>query len=49
MGHQWVTIEGEVVTVGFMEEALTELDAIIKVDLPGENESVEKDEKSAAN
>ena len=44
MGHQWVTIEGEVVTVGFMEEALDELDAIIKVDLPTENDSVEKDE-----
>jgi glycine cleavage system H protein len=44
MGHQWITVEGEVVTVGLMEEALADLDAIIKVDLPTENESVEKDE-----
>jgi len=44
MGHQWLTIEGEVITVGIMEEALEELDAIIKVDVPAENESVEKDE-----
>jgi len=44
MGHQWLTIEGEVVTIGVMEEALDELDAIIKVDLPTENDSVEKDE-----
>lgn len=44
MGHQWVSIEGEVVTVGVMEEALEELDAINKVDLPSENDSVEKDE-----
>jgi glycine cleavage system H protein len=44
MGHQWVSVEGEVITVGLMEEALAELDAIIKVDLPAENESVEKDE-----
>jgi glycine cleavage system H protein len=44
MGHQWITVEGEVVTVGLMEEALVDLDAIIKVDLPTENESVEKDE-----
>jgi len=44
MGHQWLTIEGEVITIGVMEEALEELDTIIKVDLPPENESVEKDE-----
>src|ERR1700735_3339012 len=44
MGHQWITVEGEVVTVGLMEEALVDLDDIIKVDLPTENESVEKDE-----
>jgi glycine cleavage system H protein len=44
MGHQWLTIEGEIVTVGIMEEALEELDAITRVDLPSENESVEKDE-----
>ena len=44
MGHQWLTVEGEVITVGIMEEALEELDAIIKVDVPAENESVEKDE-----
>src|ERR1035441_1657678 len=44
MGHQWITVEGEVVTVGLMEEALADLDAIIKVDLPTENESVEQDE-----
>jgi glycine cleavage system H protein len=44
MGHLWLTIEGEVITVGVMEEALEELDSIIKVDMPAENESVEKDE-----
>jgi glycine cleavage system H protein len=44
MGHQWLTIEGEVITVGVMEDALEELDAIQKVDLPTENDSVEKDE-----
>ena len=44
MGHQWLTIEGEVVTVGIMEEALEELDAITKADLPSENDPVEKDE-----
>src|SRR4051812_9604697 len=44
MGHHWLTIEGEVITIGVMEEALEELDAIIKVDLPVENDSVEKDE-----
>ncbi len=44
MGHQWLTIEGEVITVGVMEEALEELDDITKIDLPSENESVEKDE-----
>ncbi len=44
MGHQWVSVEGEVVTVGLMEEPLAELDSIIKVDLPSENDSVEKDE-----
>jgi glycine cleavage system H protein len=44
MGHQWVSVEGEVVTVGIMEEPLAELDSIIKVDLPAENDSVEKDE-----
>src|SRR3954463_16302763 len=44
MAHQWVTIEGEVITVGVMEEALEELDNINKIDLPTENDSVEKDE-----
>src|ERR1700733_12974930 len=44
MGHQWLTIEGEVITIGVMEDALEELDAIQKVDLPTENDSVEKDE-----
>src|ERR1700677_112827 len=44
MGHHWLSIEGEVVTVGIMEESLEELDSIIKVDVPSENESVEKDE-----
>jgi glycine cleavage system H protein len=44
MGHHWLSIEGEIVTVGIMEESLEELDSIIKVDLPTENESVEKDE-----
>ncbi len=44
MAHQWISIEGETVTVGIMEEALAELDAIIKVDVPSENDAVEKDE-----
>src|ERR1700722_4637685 len=44
MGHQWLLIEGEVITVGVMEEALEELESIQKIDLPAENESVEKDE-----
>lgn len=44
MGHQWVTVEGDVITVGVMEEALEELDTITKIDLPAENDSVEKDE-----
>src|ERR1700733_11110701 len=44
MGHQWLTIEGEGITIGIMEGALEELDAISKVDVPAENESVEKDE-----
>ncbi|MBK9293869.1 MAG: glycine cleavage system protein H [Oligoflexia bacterium] len=44
MGHLWVTAEGEVITVGVMEEALEELDTINKIDLPTENDSVEKDE-----
>src|ERR1700722_5781390 len=44
MGHQWLTIEGEVITVGVLEDALAELESINKVDLPAENDSVEKDE-----
>src|SRR5689334_4395368 len=44
MGHQWLTIEGEVVTVGVIEEAIDDLETITKVDLPGENDPVEKDE-----
>lgn len=44
MGHQWISIEGEIVTIGVMEDALEELETITKVDLPTENESVEKDE-----
>jgi glycine cleavage system H protein len=44
MGHQWITIEGDVITVGVMEEALEEMDTISKIDLPTENDPVEKDE-----
>jgi glycine cleavage system H protein len=44
MGHQWLSVEGEVITIGVMEEALEELDTINKIDLPSENEPVEKDE-----
>ena len=34
MGHQWLTVEGEVITIGVMEEALDEIEGIIKIDLP---------------
>jgi glycine cleavage system H protein len=44
MGHQWITVEGDVITVGVMEEALEELEEISKIDMPSENDSVEKDE-----
>jgi glycine cleavage system H protein len=44
MGQQWLSVEGEIITVGVVEEALDEIDAINKIDLPGENEPVEKDE-----
>src|SRR6185369_15815388 len=44
MGHQWITVEGGVISVGVMEEALEELDTINKIDLPVENDPVEKDE-----
>ncbi|MCC6277823.1 MAG: glycine cleavage system protein H [Oligoflexia bacterium] len=44
MGQQWLTVEGDIVTIGVMEEAISELEELTKVDLPGENEPVEKDE-----
>lgn len=44
MGHQWLTIEGDVVTVGVLEEALADLEDFTKADLPNENDPVEKDE-----
>jgi len=44
MGHQWLSIEDDVITIGVIEESLDELDDITKVDLPPESELVEKDE-----
>ena len=44
MGHQWLAIEDDIITIGIIEESLEELDEITKVDMPAENDGVEKDE-----
>lgn len=44
MGHLWLSIDGEVITVGVVEDALEDLSQINQIDLPEENDSVEKDE-----
>lgn len=44
MGYLWMLREGDVVTIGVNEEGLEELDEIITVDLPRENEKFDEEE-----
>ena len=44
MGYLWYQIEGNSLTLGVNEEGLDDFDSIVKVALPGENDSVDPDE-----
>lgn len=44
MGHHWIHVDGDVVTVGLNEESLDEIDNILKINFPEEGEEVVADE-----
>lgn len=43
MGHHWILIEDNTVTVGINEDALNEIDKISEISLPTEGEEFEQD------
>ena len=44
MGYMWLQVEGQTITVGVNEEGLEDLDKIVSIDLPAENDQVVADE-----
>lgn len=44
MGHHWIEINGDEITVGINEDALAEIDAIQKLVLPEQGEEFETDD-----
>ena len=46
--HEWITIEGDVGTIGITNHAQEQLGDVVYVDLPDVGDSVEKDETMGA-
>lgn len=44
MGHHWILVEDNTVTIGINEDALNEIDKISDISLPSEGEEFEQDE-----
>lgn len=44
MNNQWLQIDGDVVTMGISEEGLEDIDNIVAVDMPAEDDEVQADE-----
>ncbi len=44
MGYLWYQVEDDIVTIGVNEEGLEEIDEILTVELPQENDKVEAEE-----
>lgn len=44
MDTQWISVEDNILTIGVNEEGLMDMDQIVAVDLPSENDEVTADE-----